>query len=499
MWFSNSKNFKLDKSTREDDMKLLEKYKNINSPLKASFWFLLCSFLQKGIAMLTTPIFTRIMTEEAYGQFTVYNSWYNIFFAVVSLNFAAGVFTRGLVKNDTDQDAYSSSLVGLSTVCIAIGFLIYILFSDLINSFTELSTFLMVMMFIEIWGCTIYQFWSNKERVNYKYVRLVIVTLIYVTLRPILSIIFILTFGTGYQVESRALATSAVCLFLFAILFVEIVVKGKKFFHKQYWLHALKFNLPLLPHYLSQIILNQSDKIMIGKMCGTTEAAYYSVAYSIAMVLLIINTSITGTLNPWIYKKIKVEQYHRIGKVSYSILFLIAVSNCGLIAVAPELLMLMAPDTYFEAVWLIPPLTVSVYFIFLYSLFATFEYYFEKTNYVAIASISGAILNIILNYFAIKNWGYIAAGYTTLICYIFFVFLHYLFMRKVNKKYMNNCKVYDVKIILLIGLLLIIVSALMMSLFNYWYIRYSIIAIVVVILFVFRKKIILSIRKELSI
>lgn len=480
-------------------MNIVKQYKKLNAPIKASFWFLLCSFLQKGIAMITTPIFTRIMTEEAYGQFTVYNSWYNIFFAVISLNLAAGVFTRGLVKNDDDQDVFSSSLVGLSTICVAVGFLIYLIFSNIINSFTGLSTFLMIMMFVEIWSCTIFQFWSNKERVNYKYIRLIIVTLIYVLLRPILSIIFILTFDNKYQVESRALATSIICFVLFAILFVELVVKGKKLFKKEYWIYALKFNLPLLPHYLSQILLNQSDKIMIGKMCGTTEAAYYSVAYSIAMVLLIVNTSITGTLNPWIYKTIKSKEYHKIGKVSYIILALIAICNCVLVAVAPELLKLMAPDSYFEAVWLIPPLTVSVYFIFLYSLFATFEFYFEKTNYVAVASVLGAAINLILNYFAIKNWGYIAAGYTTLICYVFFVFLHYLFMRKVNKKYMNNYKVYDARIILLIGLMLVIASALMMCLFNYWYFRYILIAVIILVLVALRKKIVSSIKKELSI
>ncbi len=475
-------------------MNLIKKYKSINAPLKASFWFLLCSFLQKGIAMITTPIFTRIMTEEAYGQFTVYNSWYNIFLAIVSLNLAAGVFTRGLVKNDDDQEAFSSSLVGLSTICVGVGFLVYFAFSNTIDSFTGLSTFLMVMMFIEIWGSTVFQFWSNKERVNYKYVRLIIVTLLYVLLRPALSIIFILTFDAKYQVESRALATSIICFGLFVILFIEIIVKGKKLYKKEYWVYALKFNLPLLPHYLSQILLNQSDKIMIDKMCETSDAAYYSVAYSIAMVLLIVNTSITGTLNPWIYKTIKANEYHKIGKVSYIILALIAICNCMLVAVAPELLMLMAPDTYFEAVWLIPPLTASVYFIFLYSLFATFEFYFEKTHYVAIASVLGAILNLILNYFAIKIWGYMAAGYTTLICYIFFVFLHYLFMRKVNKKYMNNYKVYDVRIIVLIGLSLILACALMMCLFNYWYIRYAIVAIIIALLVIFRKKIVLLIK-----
>ena len=238
---------------------------------------------------------------------------------------------------------------------------------------------------------------------------------------------------------------------------------------------------------------------MIGKMCGTKEAAFYSVAYSIAMVLLIVNTSISGTLNPWIYKTIKAGEHHKIGKVSYIILSLIAVCNFLLVAVAPELLMLMAPSTYFEAVWLIPPLTISVYFIFLYSLFATFEFYYEKTNYVAFASVLGAILNLILNYCAIKIWGYMAAGYTTLICYIFFVMLHYLFMRKVTKKYMNNYKVYDIRIILALGFALVIASAIMMCLFNYWYIRYGLMAIVLMLLFAFRKRIISSIKREFNL
>jgi len=470
-------------------MKLLDKYNSLSAPIKASFWFLLCSFLQKGIAMLTTPVFTRIMTEEAYGQFAVYNSWYQIFLAIVSLNFAAGVFTRGLVKNDTDQDTYASSLVGLSTICIGVGFLIYLLFHRAINSFTELSLFLGIMMFAEIWSCTIFQFWSNKERVNYKYIRLVIVTVIYVIARPLMGMVFVLLADSEKQVESRAFATSLVCAILFSVLFIEIAIKGKKLYHKRYWIHALKFNIPLLPHYLSQILLNQSDKIMIDRLCGSTQAAYYSVAYSIAMVLLILNTSITGTLNPWIYKTIKAGEYHRIGKVSYVILALIAVCNCLLVAVAPELMRLMAPKSYYEAVWLIPPLTVGVYFIFLYSLFATFEYYFEKTLHIAFASVLGAILNFVLNYFAIKAFGYIAAGYTTLICYIVFVFLHYYFMRKVSKQYMDNYKVYDVKIILLIGFGLLAMSALMMCAFDFWYIRYCAVLLMGIILIVFRNKI----------
>ena len=108
--------------------KLLRKYHSLSSPLKASLWFVACSFLQKGIAMLTTPIFTRVMTEQAYGNFSVYNSWYNIIYVFATLELAAGVYTRGLVKNEENQDAFSSSLLGLSTVCISFFFGIYLIF-----------------------------------------------------------------------------------------------------------------------------------------------------------------------------------------------------------------------------------------------------------------------------------------------------------------------------------------------------------------------------------
>ena len=108
--------------------KLKKTYQELPQPVKASAWFLICGFLQKGISMLTTPIFTRIMTDEAYGAFSIYNSWLGIIQIIVSLNLAAGVYTRGLVKNEEDQERFSSSMLGLSTTCILIWSVIYVLF-----------------------------------------------------------------------------------------------------------------------------------------------------------------------------------------------------------------------------------------------------------------------------------------------------------------------------------------------------------------------------------
>ena len=91
--------------------------------------------------------------------------------------------------------------------------------------------------------------------------------------------------------------------------------------------------------------------------------------------------------------------------------FLIAGLNILLIMFAPEAIAIFAPVSYQEAIWTVPSVALSVFFMFLYTFFATFEFYYEKTKYIAGATVGGALLNIGLNYICIKKFGYIAAGY----------------------------------------------------------------------------------------
>ena len=76
--------------------------------MRASIWFLVCSFFQKGISLITTPIFTRILTTEEYGQYNVFNSWLGIVAVFVSLNLYQGVYAQGLVRFTDDRKEFSS-------------------------------------------------------------------------------------------------------------------------------------------------------------------------------------------------------------------------------------------------------------------------------------------------------------------------------------------------------------------------------------------------------
>ena len=123
---------------------VLNRYKSFPIQVKASLWFLICSFLQKGISTVTTPIFTRIMNTTEYGQYNVFNSWLSIASIFVSLSLTGGVYAQGLVKFEKDRNVFTSSLQGLTLLLVAVWMVIYFIFHDFWNQLFTLSSVQMI-------------------------------------------------------------------------------------------------------------------------------------------------------------------------------------------------------------------------------------------------------------------------------------------------------------------------------------------------------------------
>ena len=465
--------------------KVIKNYDAIPKQVKASFWFLVCSVLQRGISVLTTPIFTRLLSPGDYGQYGVFNSWLDIISIFVTLRLYYGVFVQGLVKFETDQHRYASSMQGLLLALCTIWTAIYFLFSSFWNKLTGLTTVQMMAMLVMIWSVGSMRFWAAEQRNKYKYRLLVCVTLIVSILKPAVSIFFVL------HAEDRATARIlglAIAEFIgYTWTFFVQIRRGKKLYVWQYWKHALLFNIPLIPHYLSQTVLNSADRIMIKEMVSNSAAGIYTLAYSLSKLMSMFTVAIIQTLSPWIYQKIKSGKATDISPIAYSTLICIAALNLLLIAFAPEVLVFFAPSNYHDAIWIIPPVAMSVYFSYAYQLFASFEFYYEKTRFIMIASMAGALLNIVLNFIYIQKYGYFAAGYTTLVCYALYAIGHFLFMRKVCRDCMNNVQVYDIrKIVLITSAFLGMGFILLLSYLNI-FARYAIIVAMLSVIIAKRK------------
>lgn len=473
----------------------LDKYKNLSLPVKASVAFVLCSFFQRGISTITTPIFTRLLTTEEFGYYTIFNSWLEIVGVFSTLKLSGSVFTQALVKFDGRRDELTSSTASLGTVVTLIVLGIYLLFRGFFNELMDTTTMIMVCIFLASWSTLMFELWAVQLRVQYKYKPLVALTIISSVLKPVAGICAILC-TDHYKAEARIISLVAVEIVVYSWLFVLFLKRSRTFFNKDLWKYSLSLNIPLIPHYLTRVILNQSDRLMIKEMVSYDAAGIYGLAHSLAWLLTLITSSLMNTLNPWFFQKIKDNDTKRIGSVSYAVIALVGACGLAVTAVSPEIVRIFAPKEYYEAIWAIPPLVASVFFMFIYNIFAVFEYYFEKSSFLMIASTVGGVLNIILNYFFIKQFGYIAAGYTTLGCYIFYAIAHYICMNLIIRKQLNNAKIFGLMILIVISVLYMVLSGAIMLTYNYWYIRYAVI-VIGCLAAILNKKFIINILKEI--
>lgn len=410
---------------------------------KAAVWYFACVLVQKSISVLTTPIFTRLLSKAEFGEYNIYLSWYDTLGIFITLTLASSVYQRNVVINEKQKDEITSSMLGLATTSTVITFVLYLLFRKIIEKALGLSTLLMVAIWITCISTVTFELWAQKLRLDYKYQLLVVVTVIMSILKPTIGVLLILLNPTKH-VESRVIGNLCVDLIVGLIIYVSLMRKGK-FYNASVWKASLVYVLPLLPHYLSQRVLSQSDRIMIDRMIGKSEAGIYSLAYSIGMLLMMLNTVTDSTIAPWTYRNIRDQKYGAIEKLTKRLLLLSAQILICFLLIVPELVKIFATIEYYPAIWCIPPIGISAYIMILYIQLIYFEYYIGKTTYTTIATVAAAVLNLMLNYICIPLFGYIAAAYTTLICYVAYAIFHYCVVRRLFVKELNTKCIYSVK------------------------------------------------------
>lgn len=451
----------------------------MSTETRAAFWFTVCNLLQKGIVMLTMPVFTRILTTQQYGVFTVYQSWYNLVSIIVTLNLSGSLINNGLMKYESRRDKFISSMQGLSSTVTIAFFIIYLVFRDFWNDVFGLSTVFMLAMFIQLLFEPAYLFWAQRQRFELKYKNLVAVTLTVSALSPAIGIAAV--YATEYKAQARVVSFAFVQICVGLIFYIIQARRGKTFFEKDFWAFALKFNLPLIPHYLSQMVLGQSDRIMISRMEGESAAAVYGVVYNLASVVTLFINALNSAFVPTLYQNMKAQKYDEIRKKANFLCLFMASLICVFMLFGPEAVALFAAPEYKEAVYVIPPVAASVFFTFIYTLYINVEFYFEKTSYVMIVSLIGAALNIALNYIFIRQYGYIAAAYTTVFCYALFALGHYLLQRFVLKKQSIKERVFNSKLIMLYSFAVSAFIPACTALYSSDIVRYIVIGVMVVL------------------
>lgn len=468
----------------------IKKFKNTSPAAKASLALLCANLILKGLSLISGPIFTRIMPTAEYGIVSTFMSWQSLLTVIVTLNLTSGVFNNGMLEFREDRDCFQFSLLVVSSISAIIYFCIYLLFSKIFNQFFELPVILIYFMFAYFFFVPAYQYWSGRQRYEYKYKLLTCIIIGISLFSVVFGIVAVLQVPDDSRAVAKVFASEVVNILIGAFFFIYIGIKAKFKCKIEYCIFALKFNIPLIPHYLSMYVLSSSDRIMISKMVNASATAIYSVAYTVGMVINIVWQSIEASLAPWIYEKLGSEDYKRVKKLTVRIVLLFGVmcSICTLFA--PEIMKILAPANYYSGIYVIPSISAGVFFTAVYSLYMRVELFYKKTGFATIATTLAAVANLILNYIFIQLYSFYAAGYTTLICYFLLYLLHYLNVRKKGYSHiMDNGKIFGISIVV------ITITILITFLYRYTILRYAMIGFVLVILLIKNEKIISYVKE----
>ncbi|MCA9765813.1 MAG: oligosaccharide flippase family protein [Carnobacterium sp.] len=463
-------------------MALIEKLKS-SSLVKSSFWYTVGNFFIKGITFITIPVFTNIMTVEEYGLVNNYTAIASIFSLFVGLSLNSAINNANFEFKE-DIKGFMSSTLFLSTISF-VTFLIlgnaYFIYQ---NSFFELSQIIFNLMIFQSYGNFLINFLSAYFTINVQYFKFLALSILSTFLNIGLSLVMIFTVFKADRYVGRVIGSSGAFIVIGLLIYLAVMYKGKTYFNKEYWKFSLKIAIPLIPHALSNILLSQFDRIMVNSYSGSFDAGIYSYIYNLGVVLNVIWSSTNNAWVPWFFGEMEKKDYEKIKKTSNYYLLLFGAVTLVSMLLLIDIAKLMAPPEYLVGIPLIIPILLGYYFQFLYSLPVNIEFFEKKTSYIAIGTIASAMINMILNIIFIPIYGYIAAGYTTVIAYFFLFIFHYLLAKKIIGR-----QLFDTKMIVAVTTVIVIISFFLFFLTDYIILRYAMVVLLLAGLYFIIKKI----------
>lgn len=453
----------------------------------ASIYYIIANILGQGIVLISTAVFTRMMSKTDYGLVSAYSTWVLVLNTFICLNLFISVRTAYIDFRD-NYDSYNSSVLALSIFC---GIVMTILIAGITHtsgmSFGIGEVFLACIQSIAL---NIINYLLAIQSMKNEYKQRTFMMIVPNWTHTILSMVLMLIFPESLYMAK--IAGNAFGLVVFGIICAAVLFyKTAPKIMLRYWRYSLKISVPSIFNTLSDLILMQCDRLMLASMAGAEETAEYSVIYNVSSIIVVIYQAINGAWLPWFFGRMREEDEEIIKQYQGYYLLIFVVFSCGMMTISPELIKIMSPKNYWQGISYVAPIVVASYLIFLCAFFSAYLLYMKRTVRIAVNTIIAAILNLIMNYVLIQQYRALGAVIATVASYIILFVLHFISIRREGKRYFSVAKMWrSILGITVFGMAFFFTR-------DIWIVRYVMFLIMTVLIYVlFGKKIILELRGE---
>jgi O-antigen/teichoic acid export membrane protein len=246
-----------------------------------------------------------------------------------------------------------------------------------------------------------------------------------------LGVLFVTVFKLGVAGALLGAATASLLMIPLRIWSIRDLLSRS--FSVQFLKRLLIFGLPLVPMNIAFWLFSNADRLMLARLASLEAVGLYSIAGSLAAVIMLLQNAIGQS---WLPHGIKVfEEDRQLASAVFvrtMVYFLAAMGLLitGFVALAQEVIFLLVPPAYYEAFSVIPFLAAG--FIFFTSAHVSVVAIMakNKTTYIMLACWLVAAINIGLNAFLIPLFGITGAGAATGISYMLFALSYTLVSKR---------------------------------------------------------------------
>lgn len=407
--------------------------------IKSGIWYTIGNILIKGISFIALPIFTRLLNPDDFGKYNIFLSYETILNVIIGLGIS-GTIKVAFFDYNEKFNHYFSSVVSLTIITAFIFDLIANVLIIVLGLFsgTMWNLELINLLICSSLATALFNLLSTKYVIEAAYKQNLGISLLYTITNVLLSVVLCLSLFSAQRYMGRIIGQTIPLIAITAAICIVYIYKYRNIINFDYWKYALKLGSPLILHMLSMVILLQIGKLMIDYYLGSTYTGIYSVAATLASVLSVLLGSFDNAWAPWFYRGLAGEEGISLvsgdNKVSVFFAFMMAVFMLA----SPEILMLMTTTEYYDAIYSIIPLTLSVFVNFMYLFAVNQEYFYKKTKIIALGTVVATISGIVFNCILLPAFGYIAAAYVDLICKWILYIIHTMIVKRMHKQPVVN-------------------------------------------------------------
>lgn len=388
---------------------------------KNTFVYVATDIINKAIPFLLLPVFTRYLTPSDFGLIASFVTVVSFVGMFTGLNTHGAISVNYFKESKEKFGLFLSNLLWILLGSTLVALLVLLVVQPLITQkfyipaeWVFVALLIAASQFITTINVTL---WIAEEKPKAYGIFQISQALMLASL----SIYLVVVLAMDWQGRFAAVAISVV---LFSLLSFWFVTRHKYFSwkaDKATLRDTLKFGIPLIPHALGGWLRTSLDSLFLISLIGTAAAGIYSVGYQLGVIMGIVVAAFNKVWGPHLFKKLsnKPSFADKRKLVLFTYAYFVGVMGVAsvLTLLAPYFFDFFIGKRFKDAAPIIGWVAFGYAFTGMYYMVGQYLFYVKKTHYLAMATLTTAILHAIISYNLIQLNGTIGAAQATTISF----------------------------------------------------------------------------------